>query len=247
MYRKAVNRASRRFVNGLLVIVPLIITVFVIEWTLRFTEGVLGQYLPFYFPGMGIITLIAVIYAVGWASTNWVLASIISFGENMIGTIPFVKFVYTSVKRLSEAVLDSSSNFKRVVHVPFQGARALGFVMSDLPPRFQQAMGETKYICVFVPWSLNMTSGTTILVPEEDVVDLDIPRSAAVHAHGRCGDAALGRARDGGAEGGAEKNGAADGAGSGAGGRTACGTGGIAGALHGGGYHTRRKELGRGR
>ena len=93
MYRKAVNRASRRFVNGLLVIVPLIITVFVIEWTLRFTEGVLGQYLPFYFPGMGIITLIAVIYAVGWASTNWVLASIISFGENMIGTIPFVKFV----------------------------------------------------------------------------------------------------------------------------------------------------------
>lgn len=180
MYRRAVKRMSRRFVNGLLVIVPVIITLLVIEWTLRFTEGVLGQYLPFYFPGMGIITLVAVIYAVGWASTNWVLASVISFGENMIGTIPFVKFIYTSVKRLSEAVLDSSSNFKRVVHVPFQGARALGFVMADLPPRFREAMGGEDYICVFVPWSLNMTSGTTLLVRAEDVVDVDIPKEEAL-------------------------------------------------------------------
>ena len=136
VYRRTMKHASRSFVNGLLVLVPVIITLLVIEWTLRFTEGVLGQYLPFYFPGMGIITLLLVIYMVGWASTNWALAKLISLGETMIGTIPFVKFIYTSVKRLSEAVLDSSGNFKRVVHVPYQGARALGFVMADLPPRF---------------------------------------------------------------------------------------------------------------
>ncbi|ANR70766.1 hypothetical protein AXF19_07085 [Selenomonas sp. oral taxon 126] len=179
LYRRTMKQVSRSFVNGLLVLVPVIITLLVIEWTLRFTEGVLGQYLPFYFPGMGIITLVLVIYAVGWASTNWALAKLIAFGENMIGTIPFVKFIYTSVKRLSEAVLDSSSNFKRVVHVPYQGARALGFVMADLPPRFQAAMGG-GYICVFVPWSLNMTSGTTLLVKEEDAVTIDIPKEEAL-------------------------------------------------------------------
>ena len=178
IYRRTMKHASRSFVNGLLVLVPVIITLFVIEWTLRFTEGVLGQYLPFYFPGMGIVTLLLVIYTVGWASTNWALAKLIAFGENMIGTIPFVKFIYTSVKRLSEAVLDSSSNFKRVVHVPYQGARALGFVMADLPPRFQAAMGG--YVCVFIPWSLNMTSGTTLLVKEEDVVTIDIPKEEAL-------------------------------------------------------------------
>ena len=179
LYRRTMKQVSRSFVNGLLVLVPVIITLLVIEWTLRFTEGVLGQYLPFYFPGMGIITLVLVIYAVGWASTNWALAKLIAFGENMIGTIPFVKFIYTSVKRLSEAVLDSSSNFKRVVHVPYQGARALGFVMADLPPRFQAAMGG-GYICVFIPWSLNMTSGTTLLVKEEDAVMIDIPKEEAL-------------------------------------------------------------------
>ena len=179
MYQREMNRMSRRFVNGLLVLVPVVITLFVIEWTLRFTEGVLGQYLPFYFPGMGIITLVLVIYVVGWASTNWALAKIISLGETLIGTIPFVKFIYTSVKRLSEAVLDSSSNFKSVVHVPYQGGRALGFVMADLPPRFQEAMGG-GYVCVFIPWSLNMTSGTTLLVKEEDVVTIDIPKEEAL-------------------------------------------------------------------
>lgn len=179
LYRRTMKQVSRSFVNGLLVLVPVIITMLVIEWTLRFTEGVLGQYLPFYFPGMGIITLVLVIYAVGWASTNWAIAKLISFGENMMGTIPFVKFIYTSVKRLSEAVLDSSSNFKRVVHVPYQGARALGFVMADLPPRFQAAMGG-GYICVFIPWSLNMTSGTTLLVKEEDAVTIDIPKEEAL-------------------------------------------------------------------
>ena len=178
-YQRELNRMSRRFVNGLLVLVPVIITLLVIEWTLRFTEGVLGQYLPFYFPGMGIITLVLVIYAVGWASTNWALAKIISLGETLIGTIPFVKFIYTSVKRLSEAVLDSSSNFKAVVHIPYQGGRALGFVMADLPPRFQEAMGG-GYVCVFVPWSLNMTSGTTLLVREEDAVTIDIPKEEAL-------------------------------------------------------------------
>ncbi len=179
IYRRAMRRISRRFVNGLLVLVPVVITAFVIEWTLRFTEGVLGQYLPFYFPGMGIITLMAVIYLVGWGSTNWALAKLISLGETMIGTIPFVKFIYTSVKRLSEAVLDSSSNFTHVVHVPYMGGRALGFVMADLPPRFQEAMGG-GYLCVFIPWSLNMTSGTTLLVREEDAVTINISKEEAL-------------------------------------------------------------------
>ena len=179
IYQRELNRLPHRFVNGLLVLVPIIITVLVIDWTLRLTEGVLGQYLPFYFPGMGIITLTLIIYLVGWASTNWALAKLISLGETMIGTIPVVKFIYTSVKRLSEAVLDPRNNFKRVVHVPYQGARALGFVMADLPPRFQEAMGG-GYVCVFIPWSLNMTSGTTLLVKEEDVIDIPVPKDEAL-------------------------------------------------------------------
>ena len=51
--------------------------------------------------------------------------------------------------------------------------------MAALPPRFQEAMGG-GYVCVFIPWSLNMTSGTTLLVKEEDVVDIPVPKDEAL-------------------------------------------------------------------
>ena len=63
------KRFSRRFINGLIILVPLAITIFVVLETLHFTEGILGKHLPFYFPGMGIITVLLVIYLTGWAST----------------------------------------------------------------------------------------------------------------------------------------------------------------------------------
>ena len=52
-----------------MVLVPIAITIWVIVLMLRFTEGVIGKYLPFYFPGMGIITLFLGIYFVGWLSS----------------------------------------------------------------------------------------------------------------------------------------------------------------------------------
>ena len=64
---------SKRFINGLIVLVPIVITLFVVWETLNFTEGVLGRHLPFYFPGMGLVTLLFVIYLVGWLSSSWFL------------------------------------------------------------------------------------------------------------------------------------------------------------------------------
>ncbi|MBQ1613215.1 MAG: DUF502 domain-containing protein, partial [Selenomonas sp.] len=94
------KRLSRRFINGLILWVPLAITCFVVLETLHFTEGVLGKHLPFYFPGMGIITLLLIIYFTGWASTYWAGRRLINIGETLLGKIPVVKFIYNSVKHL---------------------------------------------------------------------------------------------------------------------------------------------------
>lgn len=173
------KKISRRFVNGLILLVPLAITVWVVGEMLHFTEGVLGRHLPFYFPGLGIITLLLVIYLTGWASSYWVTRRIIHFGELILGKIPVVKFIYNSVKHLSTAVFESNNMFDKVVLVPFHQSKALGFVMADVPEALQEALGD-DYVCVFVPWSLNMTSGTNLFVRKQDVIYLDISSESAL-------------------------------------------------------------------
>ena len=75
------KRVSRRFVNGLILLVPVVITLLVVSEVLHFTEGVLGKHLPFYFPGLGIITVVLVIYFVGWISSYWIMRRLIHYGE----------------------------------------------------------------------------------------------------------------------------------------------------------------------
>ena len=173
------KRFSRRFINGLIILVPLAITIFVVLETLHFTEGILGKHLPFYFPGMGIITVLLVIYLTGWASTYWAARRLIAIGENLLGKIPVVKFIYNSVKHLSTAVFESNSMFEHVVLVPFHQSQALGFIMADVPQTLKDKLGD-DYVCVFVPWSLNMTSGTNLFVKKSDVTYLDISSESAL-------------------------------------------------------------------
>lgn len=173
------KRISRRFINGLIILVPLAITIFVVLETLNFTEGVLGKHLPFYFPGMGLITLLLVIYVTGWASTYWAARRLIYIGETLLGKIPVVKFIYNSVKHLSTAVFESNNMFDHVVLVPFHQSQALGFIMADVPQTLKDKLGD-DYVCVFVPWSLNMTSGTNLFVKKSDVTYLDISSESAL-------------------------------------------------------------------
>lgn len=173
------KRISRRFVNGLILLVPIVITLLVVSEVLHFTEGVLGKHLPFYFPGLGIITVVLGIYFVGWISSYWIMRRMIHYGEVLLGKIPVVKFIYNSVKHLSTAVFESNNMFDHVVLVPFHQSKALGFIMADVPSVLKEKLGD-DYVCVFVPWSLNMTSGTNLFVRKQDVIYLDISSESAL-------------------------------------------------------------------
>ena len=173
------NKVSKRFINGLILLVPLAITVFVVTEVLNFTEIVLGKHFPVYYPGMGIVTVLLVIYLVGWLSSYWFMKRVISYGEWLLGKIPVVKFIYNSVKHLSTAVFESNNMFDHVVLVPFHQSRALGFVMAEVPAVLREKLGD-DYVCVFVPWGLNMTSGTNLFVKKSDVIYLDISNESAL-------------------------------------------------------------------
>ena len=170
---------SKTFLNGLIVLVPVGITLFVVMQILNFTEGVLGKHLPFYFPGIGLIAVVLLIYIVGWVSTHWLLKHVISFGESLLGKIPVVKFIYNSVKQFSTAIFESNSMFQNVVLVPFHQSLAMGFLMPNMPSVIEDKL-DGDYVCVFVPWSLNITSGTNLFVKRSEVIPIDIKSDAAL-------------------------------------------------------------------
>lgn len=167
--------------KGLIILVPIFITFFVLRETYELTEGLLGSHFTYYFPGLGFIVCVLAILLTGYLFSHWMLEGLLGFCERLIGTIPIVNFIYQSVKKLSEAVFDSKQLFNQTVLVTYPGSnmRVLGFkVKEDLSP----IMGQdgVEYACVFVPWSLNMTSGINVMVPTKDLIPVDISSEEAL-------------------------------------------------------------------
>lgn len=177
------TKLSTYFLNGVIVLVPIAITMFVVNYVFGFTEWIVGRFLPngMHFPGMALLVMTAGIILIGRLSTHWFLQRLLAWGEKLLNRIPGVKFVYNSVKQLSSAMLDSKSLLKQPVLVPFPhpGVRALGFVTSDIADSMADKL-PGEHLCVFVPMSLNMTAGFNILVPREEVVMLDVTSESAL-------------------------------------------------------------------
>lgn len=172
---------SKYFINGLIVIVPIAITVYVIINIFSLAETMLGRHLPVQFPGLGLIAVIVLILLVGWLSSHWMLMRLLGVGEQMLCSIPVIKVIYKSVKQVSTAVLESPNLFKQAVLVPYphSGVKALGFVMAELSQPLAENFAEEN-ICVFIPWSLNMTSGINIFVPKRDIIYLQVTSETAL-------------------------------------------------------------------
>ena len=173
------KKISDQFLNGLIVLIPPAITAAVVFWLLDLTEGKLAQYLPVKFPGAGLITILLTIWLTGFISEHTILKKIIRLGEYLLDKVPVVKFIYSSVKQFSKAVFESNSSFQKVVLIPYHQSLALGFMMTDIPDAVRDKLGE-DYVCVFVPWSLNMTSGTNLFVKKSDVIFVDMKPEEAL-------------------------------------------------------------------
>ena len=173
--------SSKYFINGLIIIVPIAITAVVIINIFSFTESLLGRYLPIHFPGLAFVVVLILIVIVGWLSSHWLLKKVIGYGERLLGSIPIVKFIYNSVKQLSTAVFESQKLLKNAVLVPYPhpGVKALGFVMPELSAPLAEKFDE-EHVCVFVPMSLNLTSGFNIILPRRDIIPLDVTSESAL-------------------------------------------------------------------
>ncbi|HHT9108307.1 MAG TPA: DUF502 domain-containing protein [Candidatus Wunengus sp. YC63] len=179
----------RRMLTGLLLILPVYVTFFVVKFLFGFVGGTLspvirkvlqfyGVALPrssldeFIITFLGLILTFISLYFIGIFAANFVGKSIITYFENLLTKTPIIKNIYSSVKQIIHSVsLPGKQAFKRVVLVDFpkEGTKSIGFVTGAT-----QYNNEKKFISVFIPTTPNPTTGFLIFVTENDVMDSNL-------------------------------------------------------------------------
>jgi uncharacterized membrane protein len=179
--------ALRRYlVAGLLVWVPLGVTLLIIAWMVSLIDQTLlllpenwrpDYLLGIHIPGLGLVLTLGVVIGTGIGITHFFGFHLVGLGERMLARIPVVRGIYGAVKQVTETMFSNSGNsFRKVVLVrfPHPNSWAIGFVTGDGIAAFQQKIGH-ELINVFVPTTPNPTSGFFVMVPRAEVIELDMP------------------------------------------------------------------------
>lgn len=184
--RFAKLRAS--FLTGLVVIAPVALTIWLIWTVVGWIDGVVLPLVPHQFRpetyiginlrGVGVLIFLVFTVLVGWIAKGLIGRSLIRFAEGLVDRMPVVRSIYSGIKQISETVfVQSERSFEKacLVQYPRKGIWAIGFI--SMPARGEiAAKAETggRLIGVFLPTTPNPTSGFLLMLPEEDVIELDM-------------------------------------------------------------------------
>jgi uncharacterized membrane protein len=168
---------KKYFITGLLVLIPLWVTFYVLSGLLGMIDSILGDLLSyvigFRIPGLGIITLVGVILLVGMLSANYLGTQFIRYSDELMQRVPIVRGIYTTVKQIMET-FSVKHNFRGValIEYPRKGCYSLGFMTGEVEGHKLGLSGA--FISVFVPTTPNPTAGFLLMLPKEEVIHLNM-------------------------------------------------------------------------
>jgi uncharacterized membrane protein len=192
------KRSVRRYlVAGVLVWLPILVTIWVVSFMLRIMDRTLLLLPPTYrpealvgfsLPGVGALFALIVLLLTGLLVTNLIGRRLVVWGEDLLNRIPLVRTVYGGVKSFAESVFSQSNSFRKVVMVeyPRAGAWSIGFLTAEDVPEISDKMGE-PHVAVYISAALNATAGYLVVVPRRQVVELDMSVDEAMKMIITCG------------------------------------------------------------
>ncbi len=189
LYSVGFRKSTRRkMIAGLLVVLPIFVTFFVIKFLFTMIGGILSPVVvravgsfgfspnskidEFVITSVAFVLTFVALYFIGVIATNFLGKLVINFFETIVNNVPIIKNVYTSSKKLFEIIsLPSTQSFKRVVIVeyPRVGMKAFAFVTGSLKTK-----DEVELTSIFIPTTPNPTSGFLIYLPEQDIEETDL-------------------------------------------------------------------------
>ena len=182
---------KKYFITGLLIWIPLVITI----WVLKLVVDTLDQsllllpmalrtenWLGIHIPGLGVLATLLIVFLTGAITANLIGQRLVHFWHQILHRIPVVSSIYSSVKQVSDTLFSSSGEAFRkalLVQWPRPGMWTIAF-LTGAPGGDVTRHLQGDYVSVYVPTTPNPTGGYFVMVPRQDVIELDMSVDTAL-------------------------------------------------------------------
>tara|TARA_B100000446_G_C10395405_1_gene285518 strand:- start:71 stop:676 length:606 start_codon:yes stop_codon:yes gene_type:complete len=177
-----ISKLRNYFITGVLVLIPIGVTVYLTLFFIKIFAKILPQeinpnnYLPYSIPGLEIIISIIVITVIGWLSLSFLGKKLVKLVNDIFKRIPFLRTVYSAIGQMTQSFAQSRKSKKKsvvLVEYPRKGSWAVGFATQENTGEIASKTNK-NLINVFVPTTPNPTSGFLLMFPKDEIIYLDM-------------------------------------------------------------------------
>jgi uncharacterized membrane protein len=177
---------TRHVLTGLGTIVPVLLTVYLIYWFIVSTETALGGFIRLlmpeapYWPGMGVIAAVAILFLIGLLMHVYVVQKLFEKAEKLFYHTPLIKSIYGSLRDFFHYFSAAKEKeFQQVVAVQFNDMQLVGFMTRTDADTMPSGLDAADKVLVYLPMSY-MIGGYAVLVPRSAVKELDMSMEEAM-------------------------------------------------------------------
>lgn len=196
MGRRSLGAALRNnFLTGLVVVAPVLITVYIIWAIVTFVDSRIVPWVPSVYnpstyiehniPGFGLFVFAVLTTIVGYFTKNFLGREILRAVEGMVGRMPIIRPIYNGLKQIVETILNqSTTSFQQacLIEYPRRGIWAIAFIVSETTGEIPERAGSPELVSVFMPCAPNLMTGYVMFLPATDVTILDMSVEEAIKA-----------------------------------------------------------------
>ena len=176
---------STTLLTGFITLLPVVLTIYLLYWAAVSSEQLMGNALRWalpnaiYFPGLGVIAALVVMFIVGLLMKAILIRQLFSFGEQVLYRLPLIKTVYRAIRDLFDFFSPKKEGLGQVVAVTYNGIETIGFVTQTDQQRLPESFRDQDKVLVYLPMSY-MIGGFTVFVPREHVRPLNMSMEEAM-------------------------------------------------------------------
>lgn len=176
---------SKILITGFITLLPVVLTIYLLYWLAVSSEQVMGNALKLvlpnavYFPGMGMIAGLVVVFIVGLMMNAYMVRQVFALGEQLLYRLPLIKTVYRAFRDFFDFFSPKKEQFGQVVAVTLNGMELVGFVTQENPQRLPESFRDRDRVLVYLPMSY-MVGGYTVLIPRSDLRPLQMSMEEAM-------------------------------------------------------------------